>query len=191
MAKTSKLNYKDIGDVVFACSRRSKRITISVGLYKPVRVSFPPVVSLTRAKQYFEKNMQWVLTKVEQAKKHEQASSTIYADHPPIDAKLHAKELRERITELAKFFGYEFNKISIRKQRTRWGSCSAKNNINLNINLMRLPKHLCDYVLLHELAHTKVKNHGKDFWKELDSTTGNRAKRLDKELGKYPIPRES
>ncbi len=191
MAKTTKLNYKNVGDVVFACSRRSRRIAISVGPYKPVRVSFPPAVSFGCAQQYFEKNMEWVLTKVTQAKKHEQQSENVYASQPPIDTAFHAKRLYGRIKELALDFGYQFNKITIRNQRTRWGSCSAKNNINLNIHLSRLPQHLCDYVLLHELVHTKVKNHGKDFWKELDKTTNSKARLLDKELGKYPIPRGS
>jgi len=189
MAKTTKLNYKNIGDVVFACSRRSKRIAISVGPYKPVRVSFPPMVSFGSAQQYFEKNMEWVLNKVTQAKKHEQQSDMLYAAQPPADTNRLAKGLYSRINELASDFGYTFNRVTIRSQKTRWGSCSTKNNINLNIHLSRLPQHLCDYVLLHELVHTKVKNHSKDFWKELDKSTNSKAKQLDKELGKYPIPR--
>ncbi len=189
MAKTTKLNYKNVGDVVFACSRRSRRIAISVGPYKPVRVSFPPIVSLASAQKYFEKNIEWVLAKFEQAKKHEQHSDTLYASQPDFDVRRHAKHLYERITDLASDFGYKFSKITIRSQKTRWGSCSAKNNISLNIHLARLPQHLCDYVLLHELVHTKVKNHGKNFWAELDKNTGGRGKILDKELSKYPIPR--
>ena len=60
----------------------------------------------------------------------------------------------------------------------------TNNNINLNIHLMRLPNHLIDYVILHELVHTKIKNHSRDFWNMLDLVTGN-AKKLDKELKNY------
>ena len=69
----------------------------------------------------------------------------------------------------------------MRNSKTRWGSCSYENNINLNLHLMRLPNHLIDYVILHELVHTKIKNHSKDFWNLLDVVTGN-AKNLDREL---------
>jgi predicted metal-dependent hydrolase len=55
----------------------------------------------------------------------------------------------------------------VRNQKTRWGSCSARNNINLNINLAHLPVELMDYIILHELAHTRITNHGPQFWKLL------------------------
>jgi len=75
--------------------------------------------------------------------------------------------LRERIDHLARKHGFSFNRVSIRNQKTRWGSCSVNNNISLNEKLARLPDRLIDFVLLHELVHTRVKNHGKDFWREL------------------------
>ena len=73
------------------------------------------------------------------------------------------------------------NNVSIREQSTRWGSCSHKNNISLNLKLILLPKELVDYVMLHELVHTRIHNHSKNFWAELDRYTGNgkvMAKRL-------------
>ena len=76
-------------------------------------------------------------------------------------------------------FQSEFN---IRCQKTKWGSCSDKKNINLNINIAYLPKELQDYILLHELCHTKIKNHSKQFWASLDSYVGGRAKEMSKEL---------
>ena len=65
--------------------------------------------------------------------------------------------------------------------KTRWGSCTAKNNINLNMLMTYLPKKIQDYVILHELLHTRIKNHSKGFWLELDRFTGN-AKGSQKEL---------
>lgn len=76
-----------------------------------------------------------------------------------------AKEyLPKRLDELAKQFGYKYCKVSIKYMRTRWGSCSFRNNINLNLSLMELEEKLIDYVLLHELVHTVEKNHGEGFW---------------------------
>ena len=98
-----------------------------------------------------------------------------------------AKELLPiRTAELAQNYGFEFAKVSIRNSKTRWGSCSYNNNINLSLHLMMLPDYLIDYVILHELAHTKEKNHGIHFWKLLDEVSGN-AKGLDKEVKQYRI----
>ena len=96
-----------------------------------------------------------------------------------------AKEyLPERVEMLAGKFGFNYNKLFIKNLRSRWGSCSNKNNINLNLHLMRLPDKLIDYVILHELVHTEEKNHGNNFWTKLDAITGN-AKALSKEVKKY------
>ena len=92
--------------------------------------------------------------------------------------------LPQRVKELAEKNSFRFKKVSVRNSKTRWGSCSYDNNINLNLHLMRLPNHLIDYVILHELVHTKIKNHSRDFWNMLDLVTGN-AKNLDKELKNY------
>ena len=81
--------------------------------------------------------------------------------------------LADRLYHLAKEHGFTCNNVSIREQRTRWGSCSHKNNISLNLKLVLLPKELIDYVMLHELVHTRIHNHSKKFWAELDRYTGN------------------
>ena len=96
--------------------------------------------------------------------------------------KIEAKEyLPNRVAQLATKHGFQFKKVSIRNAKTRWGSCSQNNNINLSLHLMRLPDHLVDYVILHELVHTKIKNHSRDFWQLLDTVSGD-AKGLDKEV---------
>lgn len=93
--------------------------------------------------------------------------------------------LPRRVHELAEQFGFRYGRISLRSMKSRWGSCSSVNNISLNIHLMRLPAYLRDYVILHELVHTRVKNHGPAFWDMLDLFTGNRAKKLQKEMRQY------
>ncbi|MCW8810635.1 MAG: M48 family metallopeptidase [Ignavibacteriaceae bacterium] len=101
--------------------------------------------------------------------------------------KIEAKEyLPGRVEELAEKYEFQFNSITLKNIKSRWGSCSRKNNINLSIHLMRLPDHLINYVILHELVHTVHHNHSERFWSLLNSVTGS-AKNLDKELRKYRI----
>lgn len=85
----------------------------------------------------------------------------------------------------AERFGLTYRKVRITCARSRWGSCSAARTISLSCYLMLLPPHLMDYVLLHELAHTKEMNHGPQFWELLDSMTDGQALRLRKELRTY------
>jgi predicted metal-dependent hydrolase len=93
-----------------------------------------------------------------------------------------AKEyLPKRVEELAAKHKFNHKKVAVKNSKTRWGSCSFDNSINLSLHLMRLPDHLVDYVILHELVHTKIKNHSRDFWQLLDIVSGN-AKKLDREV---------
>jgi predicted metal-dependent hydrolase len=95
------------------------------------------------------------------------------------------KLLPPRINELAQKHGFQFNKITIRNNKRNWGSCSSRNNISLNLQMMKLPDELIDYILLHELVHTKIKNHGPQFWQKLDEITNFRARELSKQVRKF------
>lgn len=79
-------------------------------------------------------------------------------------------------------FDLPYNKVTISKARSRWGSCSSKRDISLSFYLMLLPAHLMDYVILHELAHTREMNHGPKFWELLNQLTDGKALALCKEL---------
>ena len=97
-----------------------------------------------------------------------------------------AKEyLPQRTEQLAAEHGFTYRGVTVKNISSRWGSCSATNHINLNIHLVRLPQHLSDYVILHELAHTVHKNHGDLFWKKLDTVTDGKAKQLAAEMKQY------
>lgn len=90
--------------------------------------------------------------------------------------------LPTRLAFLAEKHNFQYGKVTLRNQKTRWGSCSYQNNISLNIQLMRLPSHLVDYVLIHELAHTIEKNHSNSFWELVYSKMGISLNKCKKEL---------
>jgi len=89
-----------------------------------------------------------------------------------------------KVKNLSKRHGFKYKSLKIKNTKSRWGSCSHDNHINLSLHLMRLPEHLMDYIILHELCHTIEKNHGKSFWALLEKVSGN-AKGLRKELRSY------
>ena len=89
------------------------------------------------------------------------------------------------LNELAEHYGFKYKKVKITGSKSRWGSCSATGSINLSCYLMLLPPHLMDYVLLHELTHTKEMNHGPQFWEILNDLTEGRAKTLRAELKNF------
>lgn len=74
----------------------------------------------------------------------------------------------ERVEHFAKIVGVDYGRITIRNQKTRWGSCSSKGNLNFNCLLMLTPPEVIDYVVVHELCHRKEMNHSKAFWSEVE-----------------------
>lgn len=96
--------------------------------------------------------------------------------------------LPQRVEELAHEFGFTYLGVKIQSSKTRWGSCSKEQNINLSFYLMLLPQHLVDYVILHELCHTKEMNHGERFWQLMDEVTAGKTNKLRAEMKRYAMP---
>lgn len=79
--------------------------------------------------------------------------------------RIYAKQyLHQRLTKLSSETGLMFSRITVRAQRTRWGSCSNKKSISLNWRLVQMPEFVSDYVMIHELCHTEHMNHSQAFW---------------------------
>ena len=97
------------------------------------------------------------------------------------------KKQLKTVNSLSKKNNLLFKKVVFKTLKSRWGSCSFENIICLNNLLFYLPRHLQEYIILHELVHVKVKNHSKKFWYELEKVCSN-AKRKNKELAsKYRL----
>jgi predicted metal-dependent hydrolase len=158
------INIDGVGPVILERSRRARRIILSVRPVKGVRVAVPLFASYREAERFARLKIDWIQQRLEELRLNK---NPLY-DCGGIDLAEAKRVLTARLEHLALTNGFNFNRITIRRQKTRWGSCSQKNNISLNARLISLPDELMDYVILHELVHTRIHNHSKKFWNELD-----------------------
>ena len=165
MAKTSGriINDPQIGQVLMKKSTRARRISLRVHPVKGVSIIVPYIVPYMAAEAFFKLKRQWVIeTMVRQKDKFKDVQPVSRDEIEQLRKKAKA-ELPSRLDELAARYGFAYNKVTIKHNSSNWGSCSARNNINLNLNIVRLPKALQDYILLHELCHLRHHDHGHGF----------------------------
>jgi predicted metal-dependent hydrolase len=167
-------------------SKKAGKISLSVRPVRGVRVAVPLAASFRAAEKFAQSKIPWIKKSLSKIKKIEQSHNNSPGLSEPLNKRKSRTILINRLDQLAERYGFTYNRVFIRNQKTRWGSCSGSNNINLNINLVRLPGELMDYVILHELVHTRIKNHSRAFWRELDLYVGN-SKKTDAMLKKYSL----
>lgn len=163
-----RINVEGIGEVFFAPGR-ARNLRLTLRPFQGLRVSVPRGVSLAAARRFVEDNRGWVARQLPRMRRCEEAHLAAAV----IDRDAAAAVLAPRLAALAAHHGFSYHRVSFRRQRTRWGSCSAANNISLNVRLVALPEELRDYVLLHELLHTRIKHHGPAFWDALEKLAGD------------------
>jgi predicted metal-dependent hydrolase len=204
VAKTSEKVFIDpqIGEVTFRKSVRSRSIGIRVHPVKGVSVSIPYIVPYAVAQAFFQSRRGWVIDTI--ARQKEKYKDVAMPEPSEIEAlrKRAKAELPPRLAELATRYGFVYNRVAVKHNATNWGSCSSRSNINLNLNIVRLPKALQDYVLLHELCHLRHQDHGHAFHLLLehvltdnlirlmdsgDSLAGDMARKAASSRAKYPL----
>lgn len=165
MAKASGsiINDPQIGQVLMKKSARARRISLRVHPVKGVTVTVPYIVPYMAAEAFFRLKRSWVIETI--ARQKEKFKDVQPASSEEIERlrKMAKSYLPDRLAELAARYGFLYNKVTIKHNSSNWGSCSARNNINLNLNIVRLPKALQDYILLHELCHLRHHDHGHGF----------------------------
>jgi len=169
----------ELGEIVFRKNVNAKKYIIRIQNGK-VKVTIPKYGNFSFAKDFLSENKQKLLQKIEL-----QTANPV----PDIDEIALRKQaqsvLPAELTKLAEQHEFNYSKVTIRKSRSRWGSCTSKKSISLSFYLMLLPGHLIEYVLLHELCHTVHLNHSPAFWELLNNCTGNKAKEFRKEIREY------
>jgi hypothetical protein len=184
MADDITVEIKGVGLVLFERSKRAKHISISIKPFQGVRVAVPFASSFKQAEEFVHTKTAWINRHLERMKRYERKYNYNPDNADYIDKTKAKTTLVKRLKWLASKYGFSYNRVFIRNQKTRWGSCSSKNNISLNMKLVRLPDELVDYVILHELAHTIKKDHSKAFWAEMDKLVGD-GKQLSSRLRSY------
>lgn len=154
---------------------RSRRRTIAIEIDRSgqIKVRAPYNVGNFRIRRFVEEKSGWIEKALARINKG-QSDAISSDDLPPIseaDKQLLADQAKKiipgKVSYFAGIIGVDFGRITIRAQKTRWGSCSAKGNLNFNCLLLRAPEEILDYVIVHELCHRKEMNHSKAFWAEV------------------------
>lgn len=148
---------------------RSNRKTLAIQITPAgeVLVRCPRGFPAKEAEMFVESKREWIeahLAKIAERP----AVPALSTEEVRTLARRAAEDIPERVARFAPLVGVEYGHITIRSQRTRWGSCSAKGNLNFNCLLSLCPEEVRDYVVIHELCHRKELNHSPRFWAEVE-----------------------
>lgn len=147
---------------------RSKRKTVAIQITPAgeVLLRCPNRMPKREAEAFFQSKLPWVEAHLKKLSARSPQPSISEAERKQL-AKQAAEDLPKRVAKFAPLVGVDYGRITIRSQRTRWGSCSAKGNLNFNCLLSLCPEEVRDYVVIHELCHRKQLNHSPRFWAEV------------------------
>ena len=148
---------------------RSRRKTISIVILPTgaVEVRCPNRCAKGDVEAFVRSKEDWIRKHLEAIAERPQPS-VLSPQERKVLAENAAAVIPEQVRRVAEMMNVTYGRITIRSQRTRWGSCSAKGNLNFNCLLMLMPQEVQDYVVIHELCHRKHLNHSADFWAEVE-----------------------
>jgi len=155
-----------LGAVTLRRSARARRLSIRVHPVRGILVTVPWLVPYQDGIAFLESRRSWVQGALDRLN----ARNSDLPEGEDIESlRLKAKAyLPNRLKSLADRYGFRFHRVTVKHNTSNWGSCSSKGNINLNLNIMRVPRPLQDYILLHELTHLRHPDHGPAFHAELE-----------------------
>ena len=186
MKKTACLKNKKI-DYTIKKSKRAKRLRIAVYCDASVVVTAPYRLKENIIEEFIISKSKWLLEKLEFFKKVEKKMSFKFSKKDYLKHKEEAEELvLGRLEYFSKSYNFSYNQVSIKNQKTVWGSCSKKKNLNFNYKIIFLPSKLADYIIVHELCHLKEMNHSAKFWALVSKTMPN-FKEVRKELKNHGL----
>ncbi len=149
--------------------KRIRTMRITVNHNGEVVVSAPIFAKPDLIGRFVRSKEKWIRSKIDYFNKNPISPERLFLKTLPKndfkDKKERAQnDISTRVKHFAKLFHFDFNKIYIRNQKSRWGSCSKNKNLSFNYKLIYLPQEVADYIIIHELCHTKELNHSIRFW---------------------------
>ncbi|MDQ1281666.1 MAG: hypothetical protein QG630_17 [Patescibacteria group bacterium] len=146
-------------------SDKAKRGRITINHEGKVILTKPKRVSLESVEKFLISKADWVFKSLEKFKNLPNRLDTKNTKREYLENKESALALaKSRIQYFNNIYNFKFNKIIIKNQKTRWGSCSKRGNLNFNYKIALLPQNISDYIIVHELCHLKEFNHSQRFW---------------------------
>lgn len=149
-----------------------KSLGLEVRDANTVLARIPTRVSDRELKAFVENHRSWILEKTEVMAEREEKRKSTPAPPPELLSKTDRMKIQlkigKRVRHYCEAMGVTVGYVTVKNQKTRWGSCSAKGNVNFNYQLAFLPDELLDYVVIHELAHRHHMNHSRAFWAEVE-----------------------
>lgn len=146
-------------------SKNAKIVRLNIKHGGEFIVTTPYYFDLNIVEKFIFKKADWVIKKIKYFKNFDK---TYLKTHNKKEYLLYKNKtllfVKERLEYFNLFYNFKYNKISVKNQKTRFGSCSANRNLNFNYKIAKLPKEIADYVIIHELCHLKELNHSKNFW---------------------------
>jgi predicted metal-dependent hydrolase len=175
-----------VGGVLFVKSRRARRIGLTVRASRGVRVAVPARASFEEARRVVINRREWIRRTLVRIERARDGCREAVAAADCLDRRRARADLSQRLATLAMEHGFTYRALSVRSQTTLWGSASPSGRIQLNARLTVLPPDLSDYVILHELVHTRFRGHGRAFWAELERHCPD-ARRRQTRLREYSL----
>lgn len=175
--------------VEYVCkvSARSQRMRLAVHRGGSFVVTVPMGMSERMMEKFILQKSDWVLAKIAKMKTLVPVISAPLSKQTQKRWNVVARELvLRRLEHFCKIYPFPFRAVSIRHQKTRWGSCSRQGNLNFNAKIAKLAPHLADYIIVHELCHLREMNHSTRFW-NLVAKTFPDYKVLRRELRKSDV----
>jgi len=146
-------------------SKRAKYMRLSVAQDASVMLTIPWKLNVGQGINFLESKIQWIVQKLAYFKGFNKIATQKFGARQYALYKDKALQLAiDKIKYWNQFYGFVYNRVNIKNQKTRWGSCSRKGNLNFNVKIVNLPEELLDYLAVHELCHLKEFNHSKRFW---------------------------
>lgn len=199
-----KSTHSELGEIVYIKGIKYKNIRVLIRNANDIRVTLPFFCTFAKAEEFVEQNRERIIASIKRLKKSDITVKRVndISKEELEEVKRKAKEvLPARLKTLSELMNskyeirnhleekiedpFTYRKVTIKNNKSNWGSCSGMRNINLNMHLVSLPEELRDFVIVHELCHLVYPNHGKEFHRLLNMACNGRERELNKRLREY------